>query len=116
MKPHILVLVTSDPRVSPRPAEAVRIAAGVGTWKKSEVELYLRGPAVLALGEFVDDLVDEDNFSRYLPIVGEFGRPVWVQQGAAQLTELGEAPVRYQEIDDLELSKKIAAATSVLRF
>ena len=115
-KPRVLVLVTSDPRTSARPAEAIRIAAGVGTWKKADVELYLRGPAVLALGEFVDDLVDEDNFTRYLPIVGEWGRPVWVQKDAAELADLGESPVRHQAIDDHDLARKVASATSVLRF
>jgi hypothetical protein len=115
-KPRVLVLVTSDPRTSARPAEAVRIAAGVGTWKKADVELYLRGPAVLALGEFVDDLVGEDNFTRYLPIVGEWGRPVWVQKDAEELGELGESPVRHEVIDDTELARKVASATSVLRF
>ena len=41
MKPKLLLLVTSDPRTSARPAEAVRIAAGIGAWKKADVTLYL---------------------------------------------------------------------------
>ena len=108
-------MVTNDPRTSARPAEAIRIAAGVGTWKKADVTLYLRGPAVLALSEFADELVDEDNFNRYLPIVGEFGHPVYVQGGAAELRELGEAPVKFAEISDTELAGLVGRATNVLR-
>ncbi len=116
MKPQMLVVVTTDPRTSARPAEAVRIAAGVGAWKRAEVRLYLRGPAVLALSEFPDELLDEDNFSRYLPIIREFDAPVWVQRGAAELAELGEPAATFEEIDDEELARRIAGATSVLRF
>ena len=116
MNPSLLVLVTSDPRTSARPAEAVRLAAGVGTWKKADVTLYLRGPAVRALGVWVDDLVDEDNFTRYLPIVGESGRPVLVQRGTPDLADLGEAPLAFEAIDDAQLAVLAARSNYVLRF
>lgn len=116
MKPSALFIITGDPRTSAKPAEAIRIAAGVGTWKKADITVYLRGPAVLALGEFVDELIDEDNFSRYLPIVGEFGRPIYVQQGAAELRELGEPSLAFESIDDTRLAQLAAAANHVLRF
>ncbi|MEO6036364.1 MAG: DsrE family protein [Verrucomicrobiota bacterium] len=114
--PKLLILVTGDPRVSPRPAEAVRIAAGVGAWKKVDISLYLRGPAVLALSEFADELVDEDNFTRYLPIVEEAGRPIYVQKDSAQLADVGEPAVKFQEISDGELAKLAAHSTYVARF
>lgn len=116
MKPSALFIVTGDPRTSAKPAEAVRIAAGVGTWKKTDIYLYLRGPAVLALSEFVDEFIDEDNFSRYLPIVGEFGRPVYVQRDADLLGELGDAPLNFEEIDDAQLAVLAAKCNYVLRF
>jgi len=116
MKPSALVIVTGDPRASAKPAEAVRIAAGVGTWKKADIHLYLRGPAVLALSEFVDELVDEDNFSRYLPIVAEFGRPVYVQKGAPLLAELGESLLQFEEIDDAQLARLAADCRYLLHF
>lgn len=109
-------MVTSDPRTSPRPAEAVRIAAGVGTWRKAGMMLYLHGPAVLALAEFTDELMDEDNFSRYLPILGDLGHPVYVQQGAPGLAELGDSTISRQELDPAGLAALTATATAVLRF
>lgn len=113
MKPSALIIITGDPRTSAKPAEAVRIAAGVGTWKKADITVYLRGPAVLALSEYVDEFVDEDNYSRYFPIVGEFGRPIYVQRGAPLL---GESPLKFEEIDDTQLAQLAAASHYVLRF
>lgn len=115
MKPSALFIVTSDPRISHRPAEAIRIAAGVGTWKKVAITLYLREAAVLALGEYADGLVDEDNYVRYLPILKDFGR-VYVQRGEPLLEELGAATLPYEEIDDVQLAALAAEHTEVLRF
>ena len=116
MNPRALFIVTGDPRTSAKPAEAIRIAAGVGTWKKTDVSVYLRGPAVLALSEYADEFIDEDNFSRYFPIVGEFGRPIYVQRGAPLLAELGQASLAYEEITDAELAALTARHGSVARF
>lgn len=111
-----LFIVNSDPRTSPRPAEAVRIAAGVGAWKKVEVTLVLSQSAVLALREFPDELIDEDNYVRYLPIIGEWGRPVYVETGAPLLEDLGESPVKYERITVAQLAQMAAASDYVLRF
>ena len=116
LKPQVLILVTSDPRTGHRPSEAVRIAAGVGAWKKADVRIYLRGPAIRAAGEWVDELVGEDDFVRYLPIAVSAESPVLVQAGAPELAELGESPVPIQAIDDAELARFCGRATNVLRF
>ena len=116
MKPSALIVVTGDPRVSAKPAEAIRIAAGVGTWKKVNIRVYLRGPAVLALSEFVDEFMDEDNFTRYLPIVAEIGHPVYVQRGAELLAELGEPTLSFEKIDDAQLAQLAAESNYVLHF
>jgi hypothetical protein len=116
MKPKLLLLVTSDPRSSGRPAEAIRIAAGVGAWKKADVTIYLHGPAVLSASEWVDELREGDNFTRYLPIVADFGRPVYVQAGAPELAKAGELSVKTEAIDDTRLAELTAAATYVMRF
>ena len=116
MKAKLLIIVTSDPRTSHRPSEAVRLAAGVGTWKKAEITLYLHGAAVLALGEWAEDLVDGDNYIRYLPIVAELGHPILVETGAAELAELGDSPISREEVTVEHLSKLAAAADNVIQF
>jgi hypothetical protein len=115
--PHtVLFLITSDPRISHRPAEAIRIAAGVGVWKRSGITVYLRAAAVLALSEGTERLVDEENFTRYLPLVGDFGGPIYVQRGAPLLPKPGETPFNIEELDDGQLARLAANSTYVLRF
>jgi hypothetical protein len=97
--PKTLVIVETDPRTSPRPAEAIRIAAGIGVWKKTDVTLLLRGPvAGYSLQEYADELVDEDNFTRYLPLVAESGRPVYLEDTFADLAALEGSPWRYEVV------------------
>ena len=116
MIPSVLVLVSSDPTVSSRPAEAVRIAAGVGTWKKADVRLYLHGPAIAALGEWVDHLKDDDNFTRYLPIATDGGRPVLVEAGHPAIAELGETTLPFEEITPSQLADWVRRSTYTFRF
>ncbi len=115
MNPRVLFIVTGDPRTSHRPAEAIRIAAGVGTWKKADITVYLRGPAVLALSEWADEFIDEDNYTRYFPIVAEWPRPIYAQQGAPELADLGEPALKFQEIDDTALAVLAAEQHFVVR-
>lgn len=116
MKPGALFVIESDPRHSGRPAEAVRIAAGVGAWRKVEVAVYLRAAAVLILGEEAGELMDGENYARYLPVLRELGRPVYVQKGAAALGQLGQAALPFEEIPDEQLAAMAAARACVLRF
>jgi hypothetical protein len=116
MNRSALFLITEDPRASARPAEAVRIAAGVGVWKKVEVTVYLRGAAVLLLGENTEDLVDQENYARYLPVLAEAGRPVYVEKGAPCLAQLGQPALPFEEISDAQLAELAAARDCLLRF
>ena len=116
MKPRILFLVTGDPRTSPRPAEAVRIAAGVAVWQKADITVYLRAEAIRALGEAADALVDGENFARCWPLLTAAGRAIYVQAGAAALRDTTPATMPLTEISDAQLAELVARQTSVLRF
>jgi hypothetical protein len=116
MKPSALFVIESDPRQSGRPAEAVRIVAGVSAWKKVDVALYLRQAAVLVLGEEAEALVDGEQYARYLPVLLESGGPVYVQKGAALLGQLGQPTSRFEEISDEQLAGMAATRGCVLRF
>lgn len=116
MNPSLLFIITGDPRSSARPAEAIRIAAGVGAWKKADITVYLRDAAVLALSEFADEFLDEDSFTRYFPIVAESGRPIYAQRGAPLLKEIGESALKFEEIDDDRLAALAARSNYVLHF
>ena len=94
--PRTLVIVETDPRTSARPAEGIRIAAGIGAWKKTDVTLLLRGPAGYSLQEYADELIEEDNFVRYLPLVAEGPRPIYVEESFADPGALKDSPWRYE--------------------
>ena len=113
---QLLLIVTSDPRTSARPAEAIRMAAGVAAWKKAAVNVCLQGAAVLALGEFPDELVDEDSFVRYLPILGEMSQRIYTRNAAPFLAQIGRTTLAYQEINETELAALAARSTYVARF
>jgi hypothetical protein len=94
----------------------VRIAAGVGTWKKADIAVYLRGDAVRALGESDGGLVDEEDFLLYWPMLAEACLPVYVQKDAAALRKLGTPALPFTEISDDQLAELAAEQTCVFRF
>ena len=102
MAKEMLIVITSDPRENRAAAEAVRVAAGVGAWKKAIPSLYLHGPAVLCLDEFADDYPDGILFRQYLPAVGEHGGSIFVEAGNPHLAELAPS-VGYKPIEGKEL-------------
>jgi hypothetical protein len=113
--PTTLVMVETDPRRSARPAEAIRIAAGIGVWKKTEVTLLLRGPAAYSLLEYPDELVDEDNFLRYLPLVAEAPRPIYVEDSFTDLPALEGSPWKYEVISGAKTAELLAAHDYLIR-
>jgi hypothetical protein len=116
MKPQLLLIVDSDPRNSPRPAEAVRIAAGVGAWERLRVILYLHGPAVALLDPESDQFPDGDNYARYLPLVRETDQALRVQAGASLPPGVSEPGEGFSLLDAAELARLTAESTWVIRF
>ncbi len=116
MTRKILFIITGDPRQDPRPAEAIRIAAGVGAWSKVEVSVYLHSSAALALAESADEFVDADNYTRYLPVLGEQNRRLYVQAGSRWLAGLTEPALSYETLGEAGLAELAAGCDYVIRF
>lgn len=116
MKPRVLIVITSDPRTSARPAEAVRIAAGVGAWNHAQITLYLDGPAILVLGEDSEELIDGDNFIRYLQLVAESSPAICVQKDSPFLAQAGESRWKLEALDESSLAALAAQNNYLLRF
>jgi hypothetical protein len=114
--PTTLVIIETDPRSNARPAEGIRIAAGIGVWKKTDVTLLLRGPAAgYSLQEYADELVDEDNFTRYLPLVAESPRPIYLEDSFADLAALETSPWKYEIIPATKTAELIRANDYLIR-
>jgi hypothetical protein len=116
MTPKVLFIITGDPQISPRPAEAIRIAAGVGAWQQVKVTVYLRGSAVLVLCPSAEEFPDADHYARYLPMLAERESSVFVQEGAPEAESLGEAVLPYQTLSEAGLAEMAANSDYVLRF
>ena len=114
--PKTLVMIETDPRCSARPAEGIRIAAGIGAWRKTDVTLLLRGPvAGYSLQEYADELVDEDNFTRYLPLVAESARPIYLEDSFADLAALKGSPWTYEVIPVTKTAELVRANDYLIR-
>src|SRR5688572_20338740 len=74
----VLFIISSDPRTSHRPAEALRIAAGSGAWGRAVVHVCLSGPATRMLDENLSELRDEDQIASSLSLLRGSGSPVYV--------------------------------------
>jgi hypothetical protein len=113
---NILVLITTDPRLSPRPAEAVRIAAGVAVWGKVRVSLWLDGPAALGLEELCDDLCDAEVLGRHLVILQHAGGRIVVPEDNDYLKQIDRARVSYETVEAGSLPGWVRQHHSVVRF
>jgi hypothetical protein len=116
MRRRVLFVIAADPRLSARPAEAIRIAAGVSAWQTVQVLVYLHGAAVLLLDPVAAVLVAGEEFGRYLPVLAEQGQPVRVQRAAPELLLLSEPLVPYEAIDAGAFAALLADCHSAVRF
>lgn len=96
---RLLIWISSDPRLSGRAAEGVRVAAGVGAWKRVEVSLYFSGAGTLCLGDDVEELEGGDVIQQYLPTIKEHGGRIAVEAGFA-----GRAEVEFERVDGEDLA------------
>ncbi len=77
----VLVLISTDPRVSHRAFEALRIGTGVLAGE-NEVAFVLTGAAVHLLDEDTDELVDGDDVARFRETLRSLGAVFHVEEAA----------------------------------
>lgn len=77
--PRLVVLIRADPLTSHRPAEALRIAAGVVT-NGIETAVILSGGALHLLTHDTSECVDDDVIETYLPVLVEWKVPFYVER------------------------------------
>jgi hypothetical protein len=111
----VLITIASDPAESERPAEAVRIAAGVGAWGKVQVHLYLKGPAVRTLDDFADELRNGEVFTQYLPTIGTHGGRIIVDTANPRLAALNPA-ISFEALSSDQIQKFASEVDHVMEF
>jgi hypothetical protein len=115
MKPKIVFLIRGNPVRDPRVAEAVRMAAGLGTGVNS-VKIILTGPALALLDPAAEELADMEVIERFLPILREWDIPFY-----AKRSELGkdvsiDPDYQVQPLDEDELAEVMAGGHSFFVF
>lgn len=73
----LLVAIGGDPHATDRPAEAIRVAAGIGAWKKVRVSVCLHGPALACLTEPSENLEAGELIAEHLPAILEHGGEIF---------------------------------------
>jgi hypothetical protein len=101
------MLIGSDPRSSPRPGEAIRIAAGIGAWQKVKVDIYLHDAAAACLHPFPEELRNGQLIEQYLPSIPAHGGQIFVQAGKAQGMQL-RADLKFIEVSRDGLEKLLS--------
>jgi predicted peroxiredoxin len=79
--PPVIVLISTDPRVSHRANEAMRIGLGVVAGE-NDVTFVLLGAGVHLLDEDTDELVDGDDIAKFRTNLKALGVPFHVEKGA----------------------------------
>jgi hypothetical protein len=77
----VVVLISTDPRVSHRAFEALRIGTGVLAGE-NEVTFVLTGPGVHLLDEDTDELVDGDEIAKFRATLRSLGAVFHVEDSA----------------------------------
>jgi sulfur relay (sulfurtransferase) DsrF/TusC family protein len=116
MTRSLLFIVRGDPRTSPRPAEALRIVAGLCAVQQVSVRLVLMGPAVRLLGQETGELLEDDQVERCRPLLVDAGQPVLVIRGSLEEHGIGVSAVPCREISNEALARISAESDSVALF
>ena len=111
----LLIKIASDPRKSPRPAEAVRIGAGVGAWTKVKVHLLLEGTAVHCLDEFADELQNGELFLQYLPAILSHGGRIVVEGTNPNLNSI-RPQIAFERVTVKEIAQLAEEVDHVMNF
>jgi hypothetical protein len=116
MKRSLLLIISGDPRHSARPAEAVRIAAGILPWGQVRVKVCFRDAGVLALDPQSEDWEGGDAFARHLPAIAEHSKTIWVQTDSQFLPELSTPIVDFEKVGSAQIARAAADSDCVMHF
>ena len=116
MKRSLLLIISGDPRHSARPAEAVRIAAGILPWGQLRVQVCFRKAGVLALDSRSEDWKGGDIFLRHLPAIAQHSKVIWAEKDSPFIDELGEAIVNFENVSSSQLAQMAAESDCVMHF
>ena len=111
----VLFAVTSDPRTSRVPAEAIRIAAGIVAWRKSSLFLYL-GLALLNALDDPPNFLDWELVSGYLPGMLDDMDQLLIPSEACDCAFLNRFELNWVPVNLAGLAERTAQCSRVIHF
>ncbi|MBI5198268.1 MAG: hypothetical protein HZA19_06640 [Nitrospirae bacterium] len=115
MKPKIIFLIRGNPVEDARVAEAVRMAAGLGTGQNS-VKIILSGAALHLMSPNADDLADQDIIEKFLPVLGEWKIPFYAKRKELEGGISISPEYQVQAVDEDELAELMAGGHTFFVF
>ncbi|MFQ5508449.1 MAG: hypothetical protein ACE5FN_03835 [Leptospirillia bacterium] len=113
--PTLLTVIYADPAESGMPAEALRMAMGLGTGPRT-LQMVLMGPAAKMLMDDVDDLVDGEMIENNLDVFEEWGTVFHVERAAISAHDISDPVVEVVPVETADVARMMAAAHQVLVF
>ncbi len=111
----IVFLIRSDPFESRKPAEAIRMAAGLGTGNNA-IKVILSGESIRILSHDEEDLEDMDIIEKFLPIIKDWEIPLYVDKVSLAGKNLQKSDYVFRIVDNEEMSEILAGGHSVFVF
>ncbi|MBI5380055.1 MAG: hypothetical protein HZA23_07905 [Nitrospirae bacterium] len=109
----LCLIIRSDPRKSHRPAEAVRIALGLGG-SDHPIRILLADEAVRILTEEAESCVEAEALERYLGTLSEWKTPFYIERGHALAGEVDRERFNVREVNGKEQADLLASGERVL--
>lgn len=113
MAKKITVVITEDPRTTPRPVEALRIALGLCAGDH-ETTVVLLGQAPLLLTDDTDEIEDVDTLEKYRPSFAHLEVPFLISTRSPVQKVRGE--FRTRVVSDPEIRSHVQSAQRTLVF
>lgn len=110
----ILVLIQSNPLITHRPTEGLRIALGLSTGISS-LTVVLLGQARMLLSDDIGDVVDGEILEKHLPVIRDLQLPIVVPEGSMAGFAL-DPEFAVREISPSGISSLLCQADRVLVF
>ena len=111
----VLVLISTDPRVSHRAFEAMRIGVGVIAGENA-VTLVLTGPAAHLLDADTDELIDGDDVAKFRASLRTLGVPFHVEASAIPGADWNEEGHEVIPVSADEIAALVRGARRTLVF
>ncbi len=100
--PRLLITIREDPRQSHRPAEAIRMAAGLRSEDRLDVDILLYGAASYLLSSGADEWMDSENHPYFFPLLYGEKKTIYLAPDIQTFSETSKVPFQCDDLDQVQ--------------